>query len=40
MALYQKQYILCVVSSGSNYYCAAFISIVFPTVAASMDFVH
>lgn len=40
MALYQKQYILCVVSSGNNYYCAAFIFFVFPAVATSMDFVH
>lgn len=38
MALYQKQYILSVVSSGNNYYCAAFIFIVFP--ATSMDHVH
>ena len=40
MALYQKQYILHVVSSGNNYYCAAFIFFVFPAVATSMDFVH
>lgn len=38
MALYQKQYILCVVSSGNNYYCAAFIFIVF--AATNMDRAH